>query len=74
MAKWLAAFMDEGLAEWHMPYKTDGFYAAWRHLVIYDSEMGTTSLREIPKTSEEALENILKSIKNNSFKKIILVY
>jgi len=70
MAKWLAAFMDEGLAEWHMPYKTDGFYAAWRHLVIYDSEMGTTSLREIPKTSEEALENILKDTPESDYLQI----
>jgi uncharacterized protein YbcC (UPF0753/DUF2309 family) len=25
MAKWLAAFMDEGLAEWEMPNKNQGF-------------------------------------------------
>jgi uncharacterized protein YbcC (UPF0753/DUF2309 family) len=62
MAKWLAAFLDEGLAEWDMPFKTEGFYAAWRFLVIYDSEIGTTSLREIPKTSAEALEEILNHV------------
>ena len=60
MAKWLSAFMDEGLAEWGMPFKTEGFYAAWRLLVIYDSEIGMTSLKEIPKTSVEALEHLLK--------------
>jgi uncharacterized protein YbcC (UPF0753/DUF2309 family) len=60
MAKWLAAFMDEGLSEWDMPYKSEGFYTAWRLLVVYDSELGTTSLRDIPKTSSEALEQILK--------------
>ena len=60
MAKWLSAFMDEGLAEWDMPFKTEGFYAAWRLLVIYDSEIGMTSLKEIPKTSVEALEHLLK--------------
>jgi uncharacterized protein YbcC (UPF0753/DUF2309 family) len=27
MAKWLAAFMDEGLAEWEMPNKSEGFYS-----------------------------------------------
>lgn len=58
-AKWLAAFMDEGLAEWDMPFKTEGFYAAWRHLVIYDSEIGSTALKELPKTSAEALEQLL---------------
>ncbi len=60
MAKWLAAFMDEGLAEWDMPFKSEGFYAAWRHLVIYDSELGITYLKDIPKTSEKALELALK--------------
>lgn len=60
MAKWLASFMDEGLAEWDMPYKSEGFYSAWRLLVIYDSETGHTALKDIPKTSAEALEQLLK--------------
>ena len=59
-AKWLAAFMDEGLAEWDMPHKDKGFYSAWRTLAIYDNELPKTSLSEIPKTSLEALENLLK--------------
>jgi uncharacterized protein YbcC (UPF0753/DUF2309 family) len=28
----MAAFMDEGLAEWEMPNKSEGFYNAWRKL------------------------------------------
>jgi uncharacterized protein YbcC (UPF0753/DUF2309 family) len=28
-----AAFMDEGLAEWEMPNKSEGFYA-WRKLAV----------------------------------------
>ena len=51
MAKWLSSFMDEGLAEWEMPYKTEGFFGAWRLLVVYDSETGKTALKDIPKTS-----------------------
>lgn len=39
MAKWLSSFMDEGLAEWDMPYKSEGFYVAWRLLAIYDPEI-----------------------------------
>ena len=70
MAKWLAAFMDEGLSEWDMPYKSEGFYAAWRLLVIYDSELGTTSLRDIPKTSSEALEQMLKDYPQDEYVKI----
>ena len=60
MVKWLAAFMDEGLAEWTMPHKTEGFYAAWRYLAIYDNELGRVSLKEIPKTSTQALEKMLE--------------
>ena len=67
MAKWLAAFMDEGLAEWDMPFKSEGFYVAWRHLAIYDSELGMTHLKDIPKTSEEALKNILKEHSENDY-------
>lgn len=70
MAKWLSSFMDEGLAEWDMPYKSEGFYVAWRLLAIYDSEIGHTSLKEIPKTSDEALEEILKDYKQNDYASI----
>lgn len=70
MAKWLSAFMDEGLAEWDMPFKTEGFYTAWRYLAIYDSELGTTYLKDIPKTSEAALEQILKGYSVSDYTKI----
>lgn len=70
MAKWLSAFMDEGLAEWDMPFKTEGFYTAWRYLAIYDSELGTTYLKDIPKTSEKALEQILKGYSESDYTKI----
>jgi uncharacterized protein len=67
MSKWLSAFMDEGLAEWDMPYKSEGFYEAWRLLAIYDSEMGMTSLKEIPKSSSEALEVLLKDYPQSDY-------
>lgn len=70
MAKWLSAFMDEGLAEWDMPFKTEGFYTAWRYLAIYDSELETTHLKDIPKTSEAALEQILKGYSESDYTKI----
>ncbi|WP_299012368.1 DUF2309 domain-containing protein [uncultured Polaribacter sp.] len=70
VAKWLASFMDEGLAEWEMPYKTEGFYNAWRLLVIYDSETGKTNLKDIPKNSKTALEEILKEYNESDYLKI----
>ncbi|MHA7058716.1 DUF2309 domain-containing protein [Aquimarina sp. M1] len=71
MAKWLAAFMDEGLAEWNMPFKSEGFYNAWRYLVIYDAESGIRSLKEIPKTSLDALELVLKEFPEHEYTNIL---
>ncbi len=71
MCKWLSSFMDEGLAEWEMPYKTEGFYNSWRLLVVYDSETGKTALKDIPKTSTEALEKILENYHKKDYTKIL---
>ncbi|WP_445386153.1 DUF2309 domain-containing protein [Robiginitalea sp. IMCC44478] len=70
MSKWLAAFMDEGLAEWEMPGKEKGFYNAWRQLAPYDGELGIKSLREIPGSSSEALEIALSGHSADEFTKI----
>lgn len=59
MAKWLAAFMDEGLAEWQMPNREKGFYQAWKALAIYDNDFGNLKEKDLPKTSFEALEQVL---------------
>ena len=64
MAKWLAAFLDEGLAEWQMPGKEDGFYAAWRQLAPYDRDLNLKNLSSIPKTSAEALSIVLQDYTN----------
>lgn len=70
MAKWLAAFMDEGLAEWEMPGKNKGFYKAWRKLAIYDGELGITDVNQIPKTSSEALVKVLSNHSKEEYVKI----
>ena len=59
MVKWLSVFMDEGLAEWEMPNKNDGFYKAWRSLAPFDKELCNPKLKEIPKSSTEALAQVL---------------
>lgn len=61
IVKWLMAFMDEGLAEWEMPFKEDGFYSSWRLLSMYDDEIKINSLADLPKTSAEVLTKILKN-------------
>jgi uncharacterized protein YbcC (UPF0753/DUF2309 family) len=67
MAKWLTAFMDEGLAEWDMPGKEKGFYTAWRSLVNYDGEIGKINLNEIPKKALETLEVLLSGIREEDY-------
>ena len=70
MAKWLAAFMDEGLAEWEMPNKKEGFYSAWRKLAKYDNELPKIKTSELPSTSAEALKFVLKEVNENDLTKI----
>lgn len=59
MSKWLAAFMDEGLAEWQMPNKEKGFYQSWKALAVYDNDFGNLKAKDLPKTSFEALQVVL---------------
>ncbi|MFB0910857.1 MAG: Na-translocating system protein MpsB, partial [Flavobacterium sp.] len=70
MAKWLAAFMDEGLAEWEMPNKSDGFYSAWRKLAVNDNDMPKMAIGDIPKTKTEALDILMNGYSSADFTKI----
>ena len=36
MIKWIAAFVDEGLAGWEMPVRNKGFFRAWQDLAQWD--------------------------------------
>lgn len=68
LSKWLAAFMDEGLAEWQMPGKKEGFYKAWRKLAKYDKTLQIHKTSKIPK---EASETLLELLKNYSEEEIL---
>jgi hypothetical protein len=57
MAKWLAAFMDEGLAEWKCQIKKTVLWCLAKVSNIY--RFTKTALSEIPKTSNEALNAIM---------------
>ncbi len=71
LAKWLSAFMDEGLSEWEMPNKSEGFYGAWRKLAQYDTDLPKISIAEIPKTSAEVLSDIQKDFSDEDFVAIL---
>lgn len=74
MTKWLAAFMDEGMAEWQMPYKEKGFFKAWKLLASYDRDIGNPSLKNIPDTSIEALEQVLSAHNISSYNKLFTAH
>jgi len=60
LSKWLAAYLDQGNAEWPMPDREAGFYAAWRELAPYDGEIpGCDSPSDLPETPIAALEDVL---------------
>lgn len=61
MVKWLTAFLDEGTAEWEMPNREEGFFKAWRNLAKYDKQIKISTVKEIPTSAEEALQNSLKA-------------
>lgn len=66
VAKWLGAFMDEGMAEWEMPGRSKGFYEAWRKLAIYDQELHFKAVTDLPETANEVLEAFIKKHSNQS--------
>ncbi|GAB3416568.1 DUF2309 domain-containing protein [Haloparvum alkalitolerans] len=60
VSKWLAAFLDQGRAEWPMPDRDRGFYAAWRELAPYDGSVpDCREPSDLPETPTEALEAAL---------------
>ncbi|MGB9965444.1 DUF2309 domain-containing protein [Halobacterium hubeiense] len=60
LSKWLAAFLDHGNAEWPMPDREQGFYAAWREVAPYDDEVpGLNSPADVPETPTAAIEAAL---------------
>ena len=47
LIKWIAAFVDEGLAGWEMPQRQEGFYQAWRQLARHDYSGKLLGIKDI---------------------------
>jgi hypothetical protein len=61
MAKWLAAFLDQGQATWPMPHRDKGFYAAWRSIAPYDAQLPhRETLADLPERPSEAVAQALR--------------
>ncbi|GJL57590.1 MAG: hypothetical protein NPIRA03_04470 [Nitrospirales bacterium] len=62
MIKWVAAFVDEGVAGWSMPEREKGFYAAWRELAQGDLSgrfLGIPHLRQKFRELSDSPEEML---------------
>ncbi|MFT4885108.1 MAG: hypothetical protein ACI8U4_002628, partial [Natronomonas sp.] len=71
LSKWLSVFLDQGSAEWAMPDREDGFYAAWRGVAAYDDEIpGCASPSDLPETPEAALEAVLSDYSQDRWEAI----
>jgi len=61
MIKWCGAFLDQGQGTIEMPYRSDGFYAGFRALSVYDKflhqglETNKTWLSNLPNQAEAAI-------------------
>ena len=69
LIKWLAAFLDEGLAGWEMPDREDGFYQVWRSLAQKDFSGELLGIKDfsqkvyrLPEAPEDAILSILDQL------------
>ncbi|MBK0383454.1 DUF2309 domain-containing protein [Pedobacter sp. SD-b] len=66
--KWLSAFLDEGMAEWQMPFKSEGFFKAWKKIAVFDDQF--KSIKNISADPEEAIKNALAGINEAGYEEI----
>ncbi|GGL54149.1 DUF2309 domain-containing protein [Halocalculus aciditolerans] len=63
VSKWLAAFLDEGRAEWPMPNRSQGFYAAFRTVAPHDGDIpGRDALADLPDDPLDAIRDALADV------------
>jgi hypothetical protein len=60
LTKWLSAFLDEGRAQWAMPDREAGFYAAFRGIAGYDGAVPASGVvADLPDSPTETIERVL---------------
>jgi uncharacterized protein YbcC (UPF0753/DUF2309 family) len=63
LTKWLEAFLDQGQAQWAMPDREEGFYAAFRAVAPHDSEVPNGgTLTDLPESPTEAIKTVLSDV------------
>ena len=60
LTKWLSAFLDEGRAQWSMPDREAGFYAAFCGIADYDDAVPDAGVvADLPDSPTETIEAVL---------------
>jgi uncharacterized protein YbcC (UPF0753/DUF2309 family) len=69
LIKWVATFLDEGLAGWEMPGREEGFYQVWRDLAEKDFSGQLLGIRDfaqkvhsLPEAPEDAIHSSLHQL------------
>ncbi|WP_435067748.1 DUF2309 domain-containing protein [Haloplanus sp. C73] len=80
VAKWLAAFLDQGQAACPVPNREEGLYRAWRSVAPYDTEIPASStpvatqyherLDDLPETAPEAVYAVLSDYPTEDWERI----
>ncbi|MBX0322100.1 DUF2309 domain-containing protein [Halomicroarcula sp. F13] len=60
LTKWLSSFLDQGQAQWSMPNREQGFYAAFHAVARHDGELPNAgAIADLPEDPVDALEHLL---------------
>lgn len=62
LIKWCKLYLDESQAVWAMPRREEGFYRAWRSLIVYDPAVPHDIhklFKDWPEEAEQGLEEAL---------------
>ena len=65
MIKWCKLYLDESQAVWSMPNRKEGFYHAWKGLVMHDPALKPSvrkRLRNLPNEADRALKEVLLAL------------
>ncbi len=72
VVKWLSAFMDEGMAEWWMPNRHNGFYQSWRELAPFDGQIpNARQIGQLPEDPIEAIDLVLSHYSTDVWEAIL---
>ncbi|RLL45455.1 DUF2309 domain-containing protein [Oceanobacillus piezotolerans] len=63
MIKWSKLYLDDSQAVWRLPGKEEGFYKAWKQLIVHDPDIPAyvqMQLKDLPEEAELALYEAIR--------------